>query len=209
MIGQDTIGGWIAQLSSHAPTPGGGGASALAGALGAALGQMVANLTVGKKRYADVEGEVREGLRTLEGLQADLLALADRDAAVFAPLARAYRMPEETEKQRAVKEQVMQECLISASEVPLEIMEKAFGALDTLDFLEKKGSRMAASDVGVAAQFIRASLAGAVMNVYINTKSMKDRILAKKYQEKADRMLLEGTKRADEIYENVRRKLCS
>lgn len=209
MIGQDTIGGWIAQLSSHAPTPGGGGASALAGALGAALGQMVANLTVGKKRYADVEGEVREGLRTLEGLQADLLALADRDAAVFAPLARAYRMPEETEKQRAVKEQVMQECLISASEVPLEIMEKAFGALDTLDFLEKKGSRMAASDVGVAAQFIRASLAGAVMNVYINTKSMKDRSLAKKYQEKADRMLLEGTKRADEIYENVRRKLCS
>ena len=209
MIGQDTIGGWIAQLSSHAPTPGGGGASALAGALGSALGQMVANLTVGKKRYADVEGEVREGLRTLEGLQADLLALADRDAAVFAPLARAYRMPEETEKQRAVKEQVMQECLISASEVPLEIMEKAFGALDTLDFLEKKGSRMAASDVGVAAQFIRASLAGAVMNVYINTKSMKDRILAKKYQEKADRMLLEGTKRADEIYENVHRKLCS
>lgn len=209
MIGQDTIGGWIAQLSSQAPTPGGGGASALAGALGSALGQMVANLTVGKKRYADVEGEVREGLRTLEGLQADLLALADRDAAVFAPLARAYRMPEETEKQRAVKEQVMQECLISASEVPLEIMEKAFGALDTLDFLEKKGSRMAASDVGVAAQFIRASLAGAVMNVYINTKSMKDRSLAKKYQEKADRLLLEGTKRADEIYENVRRKLCS
>lgn len=209
MIGQNTIGGWIAQLSSHAPTPGGGGASALAGALGSALGQMVANLTVGKKRYADVEGEVREGLRTLEGLQADLLALADRDAAVFAPLARAYRMPEETEKQRAVKEQVMQECLISASEVPLEIMEKAFGALDTLDFLEKKGSRMAASDVGVAAQFIRASLAGAVMNVYINTKSMKDRSLAKKYQEKADRLLLEGTKRADEIYENVRRKLCS
>ncbi len=209
MIGQDTIGGWIAQLSSQAPTPGGGGASALAGALGAALGQMVANLTVGKKRYADVEGEVREGLRTLEGLQADLLALADRDAAVFAPLACAYRMPEETEKQRVVKEQVMQECLISASEVPLEIMEKAFGALDTLDFLEKKGSRMAASDVGVAAQFIRASLAGAVMNVYINTKSMKDRSLAKKYQEKADRLLLEGTKRADEIYENVRRKLCS
>lgn len=209
MIGQDTIGGWIAQLSSQTPTPGGGGASALAGALGSALGQMVANLTVGKKRYADVEGEVREGLRTLEGLQADLLALADRDAAVFAPLARAYRMPEETEKQRAVKEQVMQECLISASEVPLEIMEKAFGALDTLDFLEKKGSRMAASDVGVAAQFIRASLAGAVMNVYINTKSMKDRSLAKKYQEKADRLLLEGTKRADEIYENVRRKLCS
>ena len=209
MIGQNTIGGWIAQLSSHAPTPGGGGASALAGALGSALGQMVANLTVGKKRYADVEGEVREGLRTLEGLQDDLLALADRDAAVFAPLARAYRMPEETEKQRAVKEQVMQECLISASEVPLEIMEKAFGALDTLDFLEKKGSRMAASDVGVAAQFIRASLAGAVMNVYINTKSMKDRSLAKKYQEKADRLLLEGTKRADEIYENVRRKLCS
>lgn len=209
MIGQDTIGGWIAQLSSQAPTPGGGGASALAGALGSALGQMVANLTVGKKRYADVEGEVREGLRTLEGLQDDLLALADRDAAVFAPLARAYRMPEETEKQRAVKEQVMQECLISASEVPLEIMEKAFGALDTLDFLEKKGSRMAASDVGVAAQFIRASLAGAVMNVYINTKSMKDRSLAKKYQEKADRLLLEGTKRADEIYENVRRKLCS
>ena len=108
MIEKQQIGTWTDTLASKAPVPGGGGASALGGALGAALGQMVANLTVGKKRYADVEEEMQQSLTVLAGLQAEFLHLADEDARVFAPLAQAYGMPGDTPEQKAEKEQVME-----------------------------------------------------------------------------------------------------
>ena len=104
MIEKQVIGEWVDELSSKAPVPGGGGASALGGALGAALGQMVANLTVGKKKYADVQEEIMRGLASLGRLQGELLELADRDAQVFAPLAEAYKLPAETEEQRDEKD---------------------------------------------------------------------------------------------------------
>ncbi len=195
------------ELASKAPVPGGGGASALGGALGAALGQMVANLTVGKKRYADVEEEVRQNLEELAGLQRELFGLADRDAQVFAPLAEAYKMPAETEKQRAEKEEVMEERLLAASFVPMEIMDKALRVLEILECLEEKGSRMAVSDVGVAVQFARAALTGAVMNVYINTRSMKNQERAKALNEKAGQVVEEGIRKADGIYEKVQKSL--
>lgn len=207
MIDEKKIGEWTAELASKAPVPGGGGASALAGALGAALGQMVANLTVGKKRYADVEEEMQQSLFALNILQMELLALADRDAEVFAPLARAYGMPTETEEQKAEKEQVMEECLMNASVVPLQMMEKASAILDVLELLEKKGSKMAVSDVGVAVQFARTAMTGAVMNVYINTKSMKNRKQANELNERAEKLLEVSIGQADRIYESVRKKL--
>lgn len=204
MIEKQTIGEWTDTLASKAPVPGGGGASALGGALGAALGQMVANLTVGKKRYADVEEEMRQSLAVLGGLQAQLLDLADQDAQVFAPLAAAYSMPTDTPEQKAEKEQVMEERLLAASLVPLAMMEKAFQVLEILEQLETKGSRMAISDVSVAVQFARTALTGAVMNVYINTKSMKNRDKALELNQKADRLVEEGTRKADGIYDRVR-----
>ncbi len=202
-IENSRIGEWADRLASGAPVPGGGGASALGGALAAALGQMVANLTIGKKRYADVEEEMQKSLSSLKGLQAELMELADQDAEVFAPLAEAYSMPSETMEQRARKEQVMEVRLEAASLVPLKIMEKALAVLDILGMLRQKGSRMAVSDVGVAAQFARTALTGAVMNVYINTKSMKNREKAAELNEKAEYLLCQGTKRADEIYAKV------
>lgn len=207
MIEEKILGQWMDTLASKAPVPGGGGASALGGAVGAALGQMVANLTVGKKRYADVEEEMRQSLLELDILQKEMLILADKDAEVFAPLAEAYGMPTETEEQRAEKDAVMEERLLSASLVPLQIMEKACETLRILEMLEAKGSRMAASDVGVAAQFARAALTGAVMNVYINTKSMKDREKAGELNAESDRLLEKGTKQADAIYGRVQAKL--
>lgn len=207
MIRKQQIGEWTDTLASRAPVPGGGGASALGGALGAALGQMVANLTVGKKRYADVEEEIQQSLAELGRLQEELLDLADQDAQVFAPLAQAYSMPTDTPQQRDEKEQVMEERLLAASLVPLNMMEKASRVLEILEELEAKGSRMAISDVGVAVQFTRTALTGAVMNVYINTKSMKNREKAKELNQKADRLLGEGTQKADEIYDRVRVRL--
>lgn len=207
MIEKEIIGQWTDALASKAPVPGGGGASALGGALAAALGQMVANLTVGKKRYADVEEEMQQSLFALNILQMELMALADKDAEVFAPLAAAYGMPKDTAEQQAEKERVMEENLLAASLVPLQMMEKTSAVLDVLELLEDKGSRMAVSDVGVAVQFARAALNGAVMNIYINTKSMKNLEKAKELNEKAGKLIEKGTKQADEIYGKVLAKL--
>ena len=166
---------FLAELSSKKPTPGGGGAVALGGAAGVSLGQMVINLTLGKKKYADVEEEMKELLEQLETLKAEFLHLADEDARVFAPLAAAYGLPGTTDEEKKRKAEVLEGHLLTASLVPLHVMEDAQKALDIMDILAEKGSRMAVSDVGVGVQFIRTALTGAVMNVWINTKSMKDR----------------------------------
>ena len=194
-------------LSSKEPVPGGGGASALAGALGNALGQMVSNLTIGKKKYALVEDEIKELAERMKGIQGQFTQLADQDAKVFAPLAKCYSLPSDTEEEKAYKAEVMEARLLDASLVPMEIMEKAAEMLEIMDILADKGSRMAVSDVGVGVQFIRTALLGAVMNVYINTKSMKNREKAEEMNEKAERLIKEGTEAADRIYQKVLEQL--
>ena len=203
MTEEKKISEYLEDLSSKAPVPGGGGASALAGALGNALGQMVVNLTVGKKKYAEVEEEMQKYLTDLKTMQQEFLHLSDRDAEVFAPLAECYRLPSTTPEEKEHKDAVMEEKLLDASMVPVEIMEKSLELLEILDVLADKGSRMAVSDVGVAVQFTRTALLGAVMNVYINTKSMKNREKAEEINQKAKRMIKIGKSQADEIYEKV------
>lgn len=203
MVKQQTIEEFLTQLSSKAPVPGGGGASALAGAIGNALGQMVANLTVGKKKYAQVEEEIVLLLEKMEALQEEFVYLADQDGEVFAPLAAAYSLPGKTEEEKAYKEKVMEENLLAASLVPVRMMEKSAEMLDILEVLAQKGSRMAVSDVGVGVQMVRSALLGAVMNVYINTKSMKNREKAEELNQYARKLTDEGTRKADGIYEMV------
>ena len=203
MTEEKKISEYLEVLSSKAPVPGGGGASALAGALGNALGQMVVNLTVGKKKYAEVEEEMQKYLTDLKNMQQEFLHFSDRDAEVFAPLAECSRLPSATPEEKEHKDAVMEEKLLDASMVPVEIMEKSLELLEILDVLADKGSRMAVSDVGVAVQFTRTALLGAVMNVYINTKSMKNREKAEEINQKAKRMIKIGTSQADEIYEKV------
>ena len=203
MTEEKKISEYLEVLSSKAPVPGGGGASALAGALGNALGQMVVNLTVGKKKYAEVEEEMQKYLTNLKTIQQEFLHLSDHDAEVLAPLAECYRLPSATLEEKEHKDAVMEEKLLDASMVPVEIMEKSLELLEILDVLADKGSRMAVSDVGVAVQFTRTALLGAVMNVYINTKSMKNREKAEEINQKAKRMIKIGKSQADEIYEKV------
>ena len=207
MVESMTIQEFLDVLSSKEPVPGGGGASALAGALGNALGQMVSNLTIGKKKYALVEDEIKELAERMKGIQGQFSALADQDAKVFAPLAKCYSLPSGTEEEKAYKAEVMEARLLEASLVPMEIMEKAWEMLEIMDILADKGSRMAVSDVGVGVQFIRTALLGAVMNVYINTKSMKNREKAEEMNEKAERLIKEGTEAADRIYQKVLEQL--
>lgn len=204
MIEKQNLGEWVDALASREAVPGGGGASALGGALAAALGQMVANLTIGKKRYEDVEEQMQQSLFALNILQMELMALADKDAEVFAPLAEAYKMPSGSEEEKKKKACVMEERLLAASEVPLKMMEKTSAVLDIVELLAEKGSRMAVSDAAAAAQFARTALTGAVMNVYINTASMGNRGKAKELNEQADKLLEQGIEQADRVYEKVK-----
>ena len=199
-----TIEQFVSELASKAPVPGGGGAAALGGAVGSALGGMVGNLTVGKKKYADVEERVLQVLSEADRLQQELLYLMEEDSRAFEPLSRAYGMPKATEAERAAKEQVMEVALIDASLVPLQIMETAGQMLDLLEELAQIGSRLAISDVGVGVQFCRSAVLGASMNIFINTKMMKDRKLAEQLNEKAEQLIAEKSVQADRIFEEVK-----
>ena len=198
---------FIEVLASKAPVPGGGGASALVGAVGTALGNMVGSLTVGKKKYADVEAEIIELQKRSTSLQNHLLLLMERDAMVFEPLSKAYGLPKNTEEEKAHKAEVMEAALKEACSVPMEIMEKCCEAIDIIDEFAKKGSVIAISDAGVGATFLRSALEGASLNVYINTKSMADREYAESLNKKADEMLDVYGKKADGIFKNVLNRL--
>ena len=189
--------------ASKAPVPGGGGASALVGAIGMALGNMVGSLTVGKKKYADVEADIIALKEKATALQADFLRLVEADAEAFEPLAKAYGMPRETEEEKAEKARVMAIVLKDACAVPMEIMEKCCEAIELIVEFGAKGSKLAISDAGVGAAFCKAALKGASLNVYINTKSMADREYAEELNKKADAMLEKYTKIADETFESV------
>ena len=194
---------FLEQLSSSAPIPGGGGASAAVGAFASALGLMVTNLTVGKKKYADVEEEILEIREKLEQKKQDLVRMVDEDAEAFEPLAKAYRMPKETEEEKAEKARVMEIVLKDACSVPMEIMEKCCEAIELIVEFGAKGSKLAISDAGVGAAFCKAALQGASLNVYINTKSMADREYAEELNRKADAMLEKYTKIADDTFNSV------
>ena len=194
-------------LSSAAPVPGGGGASAAVGAFASALGMMVANLTIGKKKYADVEAEIIERKERLLVLQKKLIELTDKDAEAFEPLSKAYGLPKETKEQIEEKERVMEKALYEASIVPLEIMKTVSEVMDELKALGEKGSRIAISDVGVVVLFARAALEGASLNIYINTRLMKDREQAERLNRESDHMITEVRKLQEEIYAGVLEKI--
>jgi formiminotetrahydrofolate cyclodeaminase len=198
---------FIEILASKEPVPGGGGASALVGAIGTALGNMVGSLTVGKKKYADVQDDILKLKAEADQLQADLIRLVARDAEVFEPLSKAYGMPKDTEEQKAEKARVMEMCLKEACSVPLEIMEKCCDAIDLHREFAQKGTAIAISDVGVGVVFCKAALMGASLNVFINTKAMTDRAYADQINEKTNAMLAKYTALADEIYASVQSRL--
>ena len=195
---------FIDELASAAPTPGGGGASAYAGALAAALASMVGNLTLGKKTYADVEDEVRASLARLDALRARLVALVDEDARAFEPLAAAYRLPKATPEEQAAKNAALQQALVGASDVPLAIMRAVADVVDEADYLAHHGSKMARSDAGVAAAFARAASDGASLNIFINAASLDDAAQAARYRGEAESLAARTRERCDELFDFVK-----
>lgn len=198
---------FVEVLASKAPVPGGGGASALVGAIGTALCNMVGSLTVGKKKYAAVEAEITELMEQATALQKKLLHLIEKDAEVFEPLSRAYGLPAGTEEEKAEKSRVMEGCLRNACSVPMDIMRTCCQVISLIGAFAEKGSVLAVSDAGVAAACCRGALKGASLNVYINTKSMKDREYAESLNRECDEMLETYSAVADEVFEQVKAKL--
>lgn len=190
---------FLEELSSAAPVPGGGGASALIGAIGCALCSMVANLTTGKKKYAQYQERIDELLPFLEELRAELMEDIKMDADAFYPLSQAYSIP----KDAPDRDQIMEEALLAASNAPMKIVEDVSKLVPVLEELEVIGSRLAISDVAVASAACSAALKGAVMNIYINTKSMKNREVADAMNQKAKELVADGTKRCDAVYEKI------
>lgn len=164
---------------------------------------MVGNLTVGKKRYADVEDDVRAHLEQLHTVREELLELVERDAQAFAPLADAFRLPKETQEQKAHRHEVIQSALIDAIEVPFSIMNACARVIELSDFLAYHGTRTAVSDVATGVSFAKGALKGAALNVYVNAAMLDDKTQARRYTDEADRLIEESGRRADEIYNYV------
>ncbi len=185
-------------LASKAPVPGGGGAAAMGGAIGMALSNMVGNLTVGKKKFADVEDEVKVLLEQGSQIIEDLKVLVDRDAEVFEPLSKAYGLPKDTPEQAEHKAKVMEECSKEACSVPMEIMRKSFAGIKIHERMGQIGTRLAISDVGCGVVFLKAALISGQLNVLINLGSIKDEKFVEETKQEMDRLLKEGSSIADE-----------
>ena len=191
---------FVEVLASNAPAPGGGGAAALVGAIGTALGNMVGSLTVGKKKYADVEAEIIALKAKCDALQTELLNQVEADDKGFVPLAKAYGIPKDDPN----RDKILEEATITACAVPMHIMELCCEAIDYISIFAAKGSRLAVSDAGCGAVCCKAALQAASLNVFINTKSLKNREVAEEMNAKANGMLNKYCALADEIFGTVK-----
>jgi len=191
---------FVEVLASDAPAPGGGGAAALVGAVGTALGNMVGSLTVGKKKYAAVEEEIIALKAKCDALQTELLNQVELDEINFLPLAKAYGIPKDDPNRDAV----MEEATVIACQVPMRIMELCCEAIDCIAVFAEKGSRLAVSDAGCGAVCCKAALQAASLNVFINTKSLKNREVAEEMNRQANLMMNKYCQIADEIFNEVK-----
>ncbi len=191
------------ELASRKPVPGGGGAAALSGALGAALNSMVVNFSMGKKKFAGFEKQHEEILKKGERLRKELLSAVQEDAENFEPLSKAYGMPSSTDEEKRIKEETMQRCLITACGAPMKTMVLAHEGILLHEELADISSKTIISDVGVGVQLLKAALNSAYLNVLININSINDTDYVKENKEKAEKLLRDGNEKADAVYEKV------
>ena len=191
---------FVTVLASNAPVPGGGGAAAQVAAIGTALGNLVGSLTVGKKKYADVEEEIIALKAKCDSLQKELLDQIAADAKGFEPLAKAYGIP----KNDPNRDQILEEATMVACQVPIRIMELCCEAIEAIAVFAAKGSRLAVSDAGCGAVCVKGALQAASLNVFINTKTLKNRQAAEEMNRKCLGMLDKYCAMADQIFETVK-----
>lgn len=198
---------FLAELASSTPAPGGGSVAALSGALGAALVSMVCNLTVGKKKYADAERDIKAILEKSEHLRCKLTDLLEADVQAYTAVSQAMKMPRATEEEKAARTKVMQKALKEATVVPLHIAEACVEVIALCQPAAEKGNKNAVSDAGVAILMAEAGLRSAALNILINLGWIEDQSFTAQKQGQLD-VLLEGKPAVrDQVYDYVVEKL--
>ena len=190
---------FAALLAAKESVPGGGGAAAYVGALGAALCSMVGNFTTGKKAYVEVEDDIQSMLQRAGAIRERLIGLVDEDAEAFEPLSRAYGIPKDDPARDAVLEQATKAACVA----PMEMMRQICRSIDLLEEMGQKGSKMLVSDVGCGALLARAALEAASMNVFVNTKTLHDRDHAVMLEAECDAMLASYGPKAEQVAADV------
>lgn len=202
-----TITDFMQTLGSDAPAPGGGSASALAGATGVSLLKMVTELTIGKKKYAEFESEMIEVRDKAQALQHQLLVAIDEDTESFNEVSAVFAMPKETDEDKAKRSQAMQKALKNATITPFNVMTVLSDVLTLTSCAVGKSNTNASSDLGVAAVQVKAALQGAWLNVLINLGGIKDEQFVAEYKEKGHILLTKGCQLADTIFEEIEKSL--
>ena len=198
-----TVEEFTVRSSSKDPVPGGGGVSALAGSLAASLAEMVTNLTIGKKKYQKYNEELQSLKEEAESLRKDMLRCIERDAEAFAPLAKAYALPKDSDGYA----ERMETCLHNAAEPPLSIMKLSIRIIDLDERLAVIGSKLAVSDAATSVMLAHGALYGGYMNVIVNTRLMHDKEHAQQISTRAKQLLDDYGPKALEIYDSVCRRL--
>lgn len=207
MLTEKPVTTFLDELASSAPAPGGGSVAALSGALGAALVSMVCNLTVGKKKYADVQEDIQALLAQSEALRKELVELLEADVKVYTEVSKAMKMPRATEEEKAARAAAMQKALKAATDVPMRVAEACVKVMDLCRPAAEKGNVNAVSDAGVAVLMAEAGLRSAVLNVLINLTWIKDEAFVSENRAKLDALLEGKAALRDEIYDLVVEKL--
>jgi len=207
MLVDRKVSNFLDELASNSPTPGGGSVAALAGALGAALISMVGNLTVGKKKYEDVEEDVKRIISSSEKLRYELSQLIEEDVKVFNNFMATYKMPKETEDEKKVRTEKIQEALIKAAKVPLKVAYKCLDILILSQEVAEKGNVNVVSDAGVAVLMAEAALESAILNVKINLKMIKDEKIKEELSSSIKELLLKEKGQKEKVLEIVEEKI--
>lgn len=187
-----TIKGFLSETAGSSPVPGGGSISALNGAIAAALTEMVANLTIGKKKYADVEGQMRAIAIEAASIRERLIRDIDRDSEAYDRVFAAFKLPKETEEQIAERKRIIQDATKEAAVVPMQVAEEIATVMETIIYVAHKGNRNAVTDACVAMMTARTCVLGALLNVRINLGSIEDEAFVKRMREKADHLEAEA-----------------
>lgn len=190
-------------LASGAPAPGGGSAAALSGAQGAALGAMVTELTVGKKKYAEHEQAVAAAGKALHACAQALLEDVDLDTQAFDRVSDAMRLPKETDEEKTARKAAMQQALLGATQSPLQVLDHVAQALAQLRSLLGKFNTNTASDLGTGAALLRAAAQGAWLNVLINVGSLADKEEANRLHRQAEALYRDALRAADDIFAQI------
>lgn len=207
MLDVKTVRGFVEELASNSPAPGGRSVAALCGYLGSALGSMVFNLTVGKKAYLALGDEERasvdKGLFIANELKDSFLNLMNEDTEAFNKLMAAFKMEKETEEQKSLRALEIQKAYKAATEIPLEVARKAYDIYEIIEIAVDHGNKNAISDAGVAALLAQAAIEGAIMNVKINLGSIKDEEFTTSIREEIHIISEDGKKKQEEILKVV------